>query len=117
MKRRAFSFAALLMLLLTVSAQAIEIQSTRVQPELYFNGTTATCSVSCRASNAREKIQATLTLYQGTVYVDSWTNSGTGRVFVSGQHSVESGKRYRLVVTYFVNGTTQPATQISKVCP
>lgn len=117
MKKRAFVIAILLLLSLSVSAQAAELRSIRIKPELYFSETTATCSVSIKADNANDKIEATLTLYQGNNYVDSWNNSGTGRVFVSGSCEVESGKSYKLVLDYSINGIAQLPKATTGTCP
>ena len=52
-----------------MTAQAAEIRSIRVKPDLYFDGTTAICSVSVKADSSNDKVKATLTLYQGNDYV------------------------------------------------
>ena len=117
MKKRVFVLSVLFLLLLTLSAQAAEVRVVRIKPELYFSDTTATCSVSCKADNARDTVEATLTLYQGETYVDSWSNSGTGRVFISGSCDVESGKTYKLVVDYSINGVAQLSKTTSGTCP
>jgi len=119
MKRAVFAFmlAIPLVLILTLSAQADESRVEGGTPELRFDGTTATCSVSCRANNAKDKVEATLTLYQGESFVDSWNNSGTGRVFISGSCAVKSGKSYKLVLEYSINGIARQAKEITGTCP
>lgn len=117
MQRRVFALALPLLLILSVSAQAMEFRVIQVRPELYFDGTTAVCSVSCRADNAGDDVEATLTLYQGEKYVDSWSDSGTGRVFVSGSCEVESGKSYKLVLDYSINGTAKLPKTTTGTCP
>lgn len=117
MKRRSFALAVLLLLIFTVPAQAGELRTVQVKPDLYFNGTTALCSVSLRTDNARDDVEATLTLYQGERYVDSWNNSGTGRVFISGSCEVESGKSYKLVLDYSINGIAQLSKTTTGTCP
>ncbi len=52
MKKCAFALAIPFLLILTMTAQAAEIRSIRVKPDLYFNETTATCSVSVKADSA-----------------------------------------------------------------
>lgn len=115
--KRVLALAVPLLLLLTLSAQALEPRAVKVEPVLDFNGTTATCSVSFKADSATDKVAATLTLYQSNTYVDSWTDSGTGRVFISESCKVESGKSYRLVLTYTINGAAQPAKAVTGTCP
>ena len=55
--------------------------------------------------------------YQGNTYVDAWSGSGTGSVFVSGQCAVKSGKSYTLTLSYSVNGTAKPSVSVSNTCP
>ncbi len=117
MKKRVFAMAIPVLLILTLTAQAADLRLVRINPELYFDGNTATCSVFCRADKATDKVDVTLTLYQGETYVDSWTNSGTGGVFVSGSCDVKSGKAYKLVVDYSINGTSQQPKTTSGTCP
>lgn len=117
MKKRTFALVVLLLLALAFPAQAVEVRAIQLKPDLYFDGTTAVCSVSCRSDNVRDKVEATLTLYQGDNYVDSWNNSGTGKVFISGSCEVESGKSYRLVLDYSINGTAQLSKTTTGTCP
>lgn len=74
-KRRFFLFAALLLLVLGLSAHAASI-AYDANPNLSFNGTTAYCFVVCRGDKTTDSISATLTLYQGSTEIDSWSNSG-----------------------------------------
>ena len=115
--KRVLALAVPLLMLLTLSAQALEPRAVKVEPVLDFNGTTATCSVSFKADSATDKVAATLTLYQGNTYVDSWSDSGTWRVSISESCKVESGKTYRLVLTYSINGAAQPAKAVTGTCP
>ena len=115
--KRVFALAVPVLLLLTLSGQALQPRAVKVEPVLDFNGTTATCSVSFKADNATDKVSVTLTLYQGNTYVDSWSDSGTWRVSISESCKVESGKTYRLVLTYSINGAAQPAKAVTGTCP
>lgn len=65
MKRRILSLAALLLIVLSVTAQAAE---TRMggNPVLAFDGTTAQCTATCYGRSSSDKVTATLTLYRGT---------------------------------------------------
>lgn len=62
-------------------------------------------------------ISAKLTLYQGNTYIDSWSAAGTYRVPVSGECTVKSGKTYRLVLTWSINGVAQPSESTTRKCP
>lgn len=107
----------LLFLISALPTHALEICAFQASPNLYFSGTTAICSVSCRSDNVRDEVEATLTLYQGDAYVDSWYNFGTGSVFISGSCKVESGKSYKLVLDYSINGTAQLSETTTGICP
>lgn len=115
--KRVLALAVPLLTLLTLSAQALEPKIPRADPALDFNGTTATCSVSFKADSATDKVAATLTLYQSNTYVDSWSDSGTGRVFISESCKAKSGKSYRLVLDYSINGVAKPAKAVTGTCP
>lgn len=119
MKRRIIALALVfpLMLALTMPAFAVELRAARYIPSLSFNGNTATCSASCQANNLKDEIEATLTLYQGEEYVDSWSDSGTFSVFISESCKVESGKTYRLVLEYSINGESKRPVSVSATCP
>ena len=117
MKKRIFAFSALVILVLAISAQAIEPRESVQRPRLTFSRTTAFCSVNCLGDKDSDQVEATLTLYQGTTYVDSWSGSGTGRASVSGSCGVTSGKSYKLVLTYSINGSSKPSVSIAATCP
>ena len=110
------SLAALLLLVLSISVQAAQLRAVGSRPTLSFNGTTASCYVNCKGASTSDKVSATLTLYQGNTYVDAWSGSGTGSVFVSGQCAVKSGKSYTLTLSYSVNGTAKPSVSVSNTC-
>lgn len=117
MKQRIFVWMALIVLALSVSVQAVELRYVAARPSLSFNGTTAFCSVTCRGDSSNDKIDATLTLYQGSSYVNSWSGSGKGRVALSGTCEAVSGKSYKLVVDYSVNGESKSSAYTTKTCP
>lgn len=117
MKRRSFALVTLLVcILLTVGAQAIEPRAVWGTPSLMFNGTTAQCSALCNGGNSSDTLEATLTLYQGTTYIDSWSDSGKDSLSFSGSCKVERGKTYKLVLTYSVNGVGKPAVTVTGTC-
>ena len=116
MKKRIISMFAVALLLLTLTAQAVEPRAGGT-PVLNFNGTTAECSVVCKGAGTTDQVKATLTLYQGSTFVDSWSGSGTYRVPVSGSAEATSGKEYRLVLTWSINGVSQPSVTTTGRCP
>jgi len=114
-KRRFFLFATLLFLMVSITAHAAST-AYYANPSLSFSGTTAYCSVVCRGDNTSDTISATLTLYQGNTEIDSWSNSGTVRVLVSGSCNVTSGVTYRLKLSWSVNGVSQPDVEVTNTC-
>lgn len=96
-------FAAILCsLLLTggIVAQAMAPMALGGSLNLSFNGTTAVCEASCRGDTSTDYVKATLTLYQGSSYIDSWSSEGTYRAIVSGQHGVTRGRSYTLKLNF-----------------
>lgn len=115
MKRRNLALAALLLFVLSVQAQAV-LYANRADPQLRFDGTTAYCSGQVRSSNASGAIEATLTLWHGRTAVDSWSESGTGSVDLSGSCTVKKGERYTLTIDATVNGVPIPQKSTSGTC-
>ena len=117
MKRRIGILIALCMLFMIMSVQALEPRLSTPKLDLSFIGTTAYCSVICNGQSDSDKIQATLTLYQGKTYVDSWSNSGTGQTAVSGNCKVSRGKDYTLTLTYSINDSSKPSISVFAKSP
>lgn len=117
MKRRIFALVAICVMVLSVCAQAAESRAVNGQPTLYFDGTTAVCSVTCKGTNTNDELDVTLTLYQGSTVVDSWSDSGNGRVQITGRCGVDSGESYTLRVYYSVNGVAKPMVATYGTCP
>lgn len=119
MKKKIASVLApllLLCILLAQTTQAAEIRLITRTAELSFNGTTAVCTAFCKGDSTKDSISATLTLYQGTTQIDSWSASGTGRVSFNEECKVEYGKTYRLELSCSINGAAQPAVSVTKTC-
>ena len=117
MRRCRLALVTLLVcILFTVSAQAIEPRAVRGIPSLVFNGTTAQCSALCNGGSSSDTVEATLTLYQGTTYIDSWSDSGKDSLSFSGSCKVERGKTYKLVLSYSINGVEKPSVTVTNTC-
>ena len=117
MKRRNIALVTLLVcILFTVSVQAIEPRVVRGTPSLVFNGTTAQYSALCSGGKSSDTVEATLTLYQGTTYIDSWSDSGKDSLSLSGSCEVQRGKTYKLVLVYSVNGVEKPSVSVTNTC-
>lgn len=119
MRRRIVSLTALLLLVFSLSAQTALAAEARTggYPHLTFDGTIAKCSIFLKATSSTDKVKATLTLYQGNSYVDSWSDEGRGSVHVSGECEVQSGKDYTLVLTCSINGVEQKSVSTDGTCP
>ena len=121
MKKRILPALLALALLCALSAQTVMAAEMRRAPVpsvlLTFDGTTAVCSAVCRGERATDRVSATMTLYQGTTELDSWSGSGTWRVSLSGECKVVSGRTYRLEVTYSINGVEQTPYSRTGTCP
>lgn len=107
----------MILIICTMSVLASEERVISARPSLSFDGTTAVCYVDCRGNSTKDSIEATLTLYQGSNYVESWSDSGKGRVSISEKCTVKRGKNYRLVVEFSVNGEKMPSVYTNKTCP
>lgn len=120
MKKRILSALLPLLLLCVMTAQSAQAAELRAMPAritLTFDGTTAVCSATCYGNQASDDLDVTLTLYQGSTYIDSWSGSGKWRVALSGECEAKSGKTYRLELTYSINGVEMPATSTTNTCP
>lgn len=116
MKRRIFSLAAVLLLALSISVQAVESRIIHPNFGLSFSGTTANCFATCRSGNSSDRIAMTLILeYQG-VELESWSASGYGQVTISETHPVTKGKTYTLVLELSINGDPQPSLSTHATC-
>ena len=103
--------------LLVQTAYAVEQRVVYDSVSLSFQGKSAVCTAICKGESASDQIEATLTLYQGTAYVGSWRKSGKRMVSFSEECAVTSGKSYRLVLTYSINGVAQSSKSMAKTCP
>lgn len=120
MKRSGLSMAAMVatvVMVLTVSTYAITARAVNPVVGLSFQGTTAVCHAKCFAGSDSDNIQATLTLYCGANRLDSWDGSGKGTISLSGTCRVETGKQYKLILTYSINGNTKPPVTATSKFP
>lgn len=117
MKRRVLCVLLIVALLIPVAAQAVTPRAPYAYPDITFNGTTAICSSQITAVNPTDRITATMSLYDGTYKMISWSASGVGYVEFSHSKAVESGTTYKLNLRFSINGVQQPAVEIQKTCP
>ena len=117
MNKRILTVVAVLLVFSCVVASAATPYALKASPTLTFDGEVAECSVVCRGENTSDRVEATLTLYQGSTVIDSWSDSGSGSVTISETCDVESGVTYRLAVSWSVNGVDQLTVGTTKTCP
>ena len=113
MKRRVLSLALLAMLVLSLTAQALEPYALSGRPKLTISGTTATCSVTYESDDPDDELRVTLALWCGENIVDSWTETGYGEVSIRETCRVVSGNTYDLVMMPVVNGVAKSTVTVS----
>lgn len=118
MKKRVCAMAAVLVLVLSISANA----AARVPisaPTLSFSGTTAKCSFLLIAQG--KDIEANITLFHMDgdvkISVGYWPNlSATGTLRFAETCTVKKGEQYELRVECTIDGVKQPAVSTMKTC-
>lgn len=113
MKKRFISLLLILALMMSLTANAA-IQAAQVRPTLTFSGTTATCKAVISGVGT---IDATMELWYGSTLIDSWSDSDSTCLTLTGLHSVVSGRTYTLTVSGTVGGVSFTGTPVSKTCP
>lgn len=104
-----FVFAMVMSLTANAAIQFAQTRST-----LTFSGTTATCKAVISGVGT---IDATMELWYGSTLVDSWSDTATNRLTLTGTHTVVSGRTYTLTVSGTVNGVAFTGTPVTKTCP
>ena len=115
MRTRIFSGLLSFVLVLYFGSTVAYARSARVVPELYFNGTTAECSVYIREFG--QKIEATMELWEGSTLVNSWSDSGSSVLTLEGSYRATSGHTYTVEVYGTIGGEPFNGVSSSKTCP
>ena len=105
MKKRFFCMSLILVMLLSVSAHAIQSRSITSVPHLSFDGNNASCVIQIVGDKMTDEISATMELRCGSDLIASWNGSGSG--------ILKKGKTYTMVVNFSVNGIEQSPVTIS----
>ncbi len=115
MKKRILVFLLAIVMLFALSYHALAAtQTVSIVPNITFNGTKATCSVSITGNMLTDTISATMTLKRGTTVIDEWTDSGSGFLYMSETADVARWKTYTLTVNATINGVAKPEVTISR---
>ena len=102
---------------LCIPVRAEERRAGYSNSELYFNGTTAICSLEVSAANSSAPIVASVTLKRGNTVVKQWLNmTASGYMNFSDSASVAYGNTYTLHVSLYVNGVQVSVPDITKTC-
>lgn len=117
MFKRLLSVMVLCVMFGCMTAHAVEPRADGGNLSLTFDGATAVCTATCFGRNANDDVDVTLTLYQGSKIVASWSDSGTYRVQMQEECDVSRGRAYTLELTWTVNGQNQATESTTKTCP
>lgn len=113
MKKRVISLALLTVMVLSLTAHAVEARAAYGTPRLTISGTTATCSVTYACDDTDDLLKVTLALWCGDNIVKSWTETGYGEVSIKETCTVVKGNTYDLVMMPVINGVAQATVTVS----
>ena len=113
MKKRFFCMSLILVMLLSVSAHAIQRRSITSVPHLSFDGNNASCVIQIVGDKMTDEISATMELRCGSDLIASWNGSGSGILKMTKSAAVKKGKTYTMVVNFSVNGTRRSPVTVS----
>lgn len=117
MFKRLLSVMVLCVMFACMTVHAVEQRADGGNVSLTFEGTTAVCKATCLGRNANDDVDVTLTLYQGSRTIASWSESGTYRVQMYEECDVSRGRTYTLEMTWTLNGQNQTSESSTKTCP
>ena len=112
----ALMLAIVLIVSISISANAAAPRFLSIYPGLTFDGTTANCSVRIIGSTTNDEIDATIKLWRGSTCLRTWRVSDDGYLFWSGTATVTKGKTYDLTVDLVYNGVSKPRVSVSGTC-
>lgn len=113
MQRRILALAMLTVMILSLTAQAVDARAALNKPILSISGTTATCEVDYKSASSSDTVKITLALWCGDNIVDSWTETGYGEVSMKETCTVVKGNTYDLVMMPVVNGVAKSTVTVS----
>jgi len=116
MKKSFATLSLVLMLIFSLSVSAFAAsKASPIFPTLSFRGTSATCSVTI-SKNTNDEIEATISLWNGSNCVDSWSVEGTTYLRFEETATVTRGKTYTLKVDAVIDGISYPTVSVSGKC-
>lgn len=117
MKKCIVALSVVLMMVLSVPANAVDFRLGLKVPSLTFEDTTATCKVLITSENESDDISATITLWNGSRCIRTWDAKDSGVLDFSQTATVVKGGTYTLNVDAIINGEPQEAFSITRTCP
>ena len=108
LKKQCLILSLLLVLVLVIPAQAQTPQINFDRAMLSFSGTTAYCYVQISANHNKD-ISATIKLWDGSQYIETWQENATSSLSFSESVPVQRGRSYTLTVDYSVAGKPMPS--------
>lgn len=115
LKKQCLILSLLLVLVLVIPAQAQTPRINTDKATLTFSGTTAYCRVRISAK-LNEDISATIKLWDGSQYIETWQENATSSLNFSESVPVQRGRSYTLTVDYSVAGKPMPSLSSSGTC-
>lgn len=107
---------AMIFSMLTVPSMAAESRIVGAMPDLSFNGTTATCTLSVTANTMDDEIQAIIMLYRGDTLINYWSRWGDGYLFFTESVDAVRGSEYTMSVTVYVNDELFISRSVTGTC-
>ena len=118
MWKKAFALALVLVMALSIAAQATGARVPQRRVTLSFSGTTAHCVGYVRADNTTDEISATMKLWNRGKPIRTWTADKKLIVNIDENVPVTSGETYILTLDYTINdGPLSTMTSSPKTCP
>ena len=113
-KQSVLLFVAMFFLLST----QVNAASTRtvLSPTLTFDGTTAKCSIFVVGYASNDVVSATLKLWHGNTFIETWEDEATTFLSMSKTATVTKGETYKLTVDISINGVPQATVPVTRTC-
>lgn len=112
MKKQAGAFLLAIIIFIGATTPVANARSISGSLDLTFNGTTATCTFTTIATDS--DIEVTMTLWQGSKQIQSWSVTGSSMVRMNEQCMVTKGQTYTLKVNVTVDGKAMPEQSVTK---
>ena len=118
MRKRLWALITAIILFVSIplTAYAAAPRALMISPQLSFNGTTASCSLTVTANSVNDEIEAVIKLWSGSTCLKTWTAEGNGYLFFCEEYNATKNKEYTLTATVTINGVEETTASVSKTC-